>query len=236
MRRISTLRRLRPGSEPVNIRQLISPLRYDVIVRAQFFADLRRRRRDPQEPTASLREFALEQPYFMWFKYVETARFFPQFLDNPDQLLDRFFLRVDRAVATLRSYDSRGFDAQHPVTLAHTPGGTVSDSGLRLSNSLHIRDGCHRLALLLLDGGLLQPQMYRTHSVSAPLPDNTALLLPHLDLGSVEYANFLAPAFTTTEHGELSDLRTEVAERSPARLQEFDDVVATHDKARHHAV
>lgn len=230
MRRFSAFRRLTPGSETIDIRELISPLRYDVIVRAQFFTDLRTR--DAHEPTASLHEFALSHTYFIWFKYVETARFFPQLFDDPALLLERYLMRVERAVATLRSYDAKGFDTQHPVTLARTPGGTTTDSGLRVTNSLHIRDGCHRLALLLVDGGRLQPEMYRVHRATAAVPDNTALLLGHLDIENGDYARFLSPAFSPDVHSRLSDLRHQVAAESSARLSEFDDVVATHDGAR----
>ena len=230
VRRLSTLRRMRPGAERINIRHLISPLRYDVIVRARLLADLRRR--DPDESLASLHEFALDHVYFAWFQHVESTRFFPELLDDRDLLIQRYQLRVERALTTLRSYDAVGFDVRYPLTLRRTSGGAVSDSGVRVNKSLHIRDGCHRLALLLLDDQDLQPDMYLVQSFTGPVPDNTALLLPHLNMDGPEYTRFLSAGFTTGEYTELAELRDKVAEESPDRLAEFDEIVRVHHGAQ----
>jgi hypothetical protein len=230
VRRLSTLRRMRPGTKRINVRQLISPLRYDVVVRARLLADLRSR--DPAEPMASLQDFALNHVYFAWFKEVESMRFFPDLLDDPDLLIKRYQMRVARAVTTLRSYDAVGFDVRYPLTLGQTSGGAVTDSGVRVNKLLHIRDGCHRLALLLLDEQDLQPGMYRVHSFTGPVPDNTALLLPHLIIDGREYTRFVSAGFTTGEYTELAELRDKVAQESPHRLAELDEVVRVHQRAQ----
>ncbi|MEJ7708149.1 MAG: hypothetical protein WKF82_13270 [Nocardioidaceae bacterium] len=220
---------MRPGQESIDIRRLISPLRYDVIVRARFLIELRNLH---AEPMAALQEFALEDPYFTWFKQVESARFFPTSLDDRELLLQRFQLRVARAITTLRSYERLGFDARHPVTLGKTSGGAVTDLGTVLSKSLHIRDGCHRLALLWMNDQPLEPAMYRVHSFRGPALDNTALLLQHMNIDDDEYARFLSHAFAGEEYSELSELRRSVAEVSPDRLAEFDEIVRVHGRAR----
>jgi hypothetical protein len=222
LRRLSTLRRTRPGREGIEIVRLISPLRYDVVVRAQFFRELRTR--DIRQPLTVLPEFALDHPYFTWFKHVESARFFPELLDDPQQVLQRYFSRVARAVATLDSFSSHGFDFRHPVT----------ELGTEVSGTLHIKDGCHRLALLLMTGRDLEPEMYRSSRRHGRLLDNTALLLQHMEIPDGDYARFLSRGFLPREYSSLTDLRCAVARESPGRLSEYDQIVGAHDRARLH--
>lgn len=228
MRKLSGLRRMPYGRETVDIMALISPLRYDVMVRAQFLTDLR----TSSEPPGVLPDFALDHPYFVWFKYVESARFFPELLTQPDLLRERYHSRVTRAQATLRSFDADGYDRRYPVTVSSTPRGATSDSGPQISKTLHIRDGCHRLALLLIDGQQLEPTMYRIAGPRNPVPDNTALLLPHLGLDERDYTRFLSRGFAARECTSLTELRSLVATDSPERLAELDAVVAAHQQAQ----
>jgi hypothetical protein len=231
MRKLSGLRRMPYGREVVDIKALISPLRYDVVVRAQFLTALR----TSSEPPGVLPEFALEHPYFLWFKYVESARFFPDLLQKPDLLRERYQSRVTRAQATLRSFDAGGYDRRFPVTVSSTPRGATSDSGVQTSKTLHIRDGCHRLALLLIDDQQLEPTMYRVGGPRDPVPDNTALLLPHLRLDELDYTRFLSCGFATRECTDLTELRSLVATQSPERLAELDAVVQAHQHAQRSA-
>ena len=231
MRKLSGLRRMPYGREVVDIKALISPLRYDVVVRAQFLTDLR----TSSEPPGVLPDFALEHPYFLWFKYVESARFFPDLLQKPDLLRERYQSRVTRAQATLRSFDAGGYDRRFPVTVSSTPRGATSDFGVQTSKTLHIRDGCHRLALLLIDDQQLEPTMYRVGGPRDPVPDNTALLLPHLRLDERDYTRFLSRGFAAHECTELTELRSLVATQSPERLAELDAVVRAHQHAQRSA-
>jgi len=228
VRKLSGLRPMPYGRETIDIKALISPLRYDVVVRAQFLADLRA----SSEPEGVLPDFAMEHPYFTWFTYVESARFFPELLKQPDLLRARYQSRVTRAQATLRSFDAGGYDRRFPVTVSRTPRGAMSDSGVQTSKTLHIRDGCHRLALLLIDGQQLEPSMYRVGGPRDPVPDNTALLLPHLNLDERDYARFLSPGYVPHECASLTELRSLVATKSPERLAELDAVVHAHEQAR----
>ncbi len=233
MRRLSRSRTRKPGTEPLEIPSLISPLRYDVVVRAHFLADLRYRNFD--KPSAALYDFAEGHEYFAWFQFVESARFFPELLDDAERLRTRYHQRVARALATLRSYDRSGFDARYPVTLGHTPRGVLTDKGTRITKQLHIRDGCHRLALLLLDDKPLLPAMYRVHKVSGALPDNTCILLRHIGIPDEEYASFLSASFDVPGQVDLPQLRSTLAEQAPERLAELDDLLSTHQSARQRA-
>lgn len=224
-RRVSTWRRRRPGSETLDVRRLISPWRYDVVVRAQFFDFLSEGR---ARTATDLHRAALDQPYFTWFRDVECARFFPELLDRPDQLQNRFEARVSGAMSTLRSYERQGFDVRWPVTVLSTGSQGATDSGLPVGGRLHIGDGCHRLALLLRDGRNLEPNMYLVRSATGPVIDNTAVLLPSLSVSPEEYVRFLSAGFVATQHSDLADLRADVSRGCPGRLDELDAVVRAH--------
>jgi hypothetical protein len=228
LRRRSRLRPFRPGSHVIDIPRLISPLRYDVIVRSQLFSLLDSIR---DESAATIAHTVRQTPYFVWFRHVECQRFAPHLLRNPDQLDQKFRERVMRALATLTSFEATGFDPRHPVTLVETQGQQVADSGAVASQELHIADGCHRLALLLRDGQELAPEMYRTQPAVGPPLDNTAILLRHLDITEEEYARFLSHHFADKSYADVSELRRAVAGHSPESLTELDRVLEAHSRA-----
>jgi hypothetical protein len=234
-RRVSNSTRTRPGRSTLDIPRLISPLRYDVLVRAQFFRFLERHQ---ERGIDEILRRAKDEPYFVWFEHVECARFFPELLTDRDLLSERYNARVRGALATLTSFRDTGIDARFPVVLVKVPDDTIADSGAPALGTLHIADGCHRLALLLMDGQSLEPWMHQVRPATRPLQDNTALLVPKLAIGDAEYADFLIPAFLpctegarlgsgiTKSHENPSALRAEIAERNPDLLATFDRVVA----------
>lgn len=219
---------LRRGHDSIDIRQLISPLRYDVIVRSQFFTKLEAWRGDP---LPEILVVARQEPYFVWFTSVECARFFPSLLEDPNLLIEKFNRRVTRAVATLRSFDRRGFDTRYPVTLLSTSGRQVTDSGAVVSQRFHIGDGCHRLALLLRTGQKLEPPMYRVRDARGPVLDNTAILLQRLPVTDDDYARFLSGRFASEEYSDLAALRSAVGKHSPEQLADLDQVVKSQHGA-----
>ena len=179
-RRALTWRPKVAGVESVNIRSLISPLRYDVVVRADFFSflgDLASRGVQRPDEVASA---AREHPYFVWFEKVAMQRFRPWVLADEDLLRRQFTERVRSSMNLWSSFREHGFDIRHPVTLRSAPGPMAADSGAVVDRRLHVGDGGHRLALLLADGAeQLGPDMYRIDPRPLDgLIDNTAVLLP----------------------------------------------------------
>lgn len=226
-RRVSRSRPTRQGTSTLDIRRLISPLRYDVHVRMQFFMWLRNR----ETSVSALQAEARHHNYYQWFKHVECARFFPSVLSDPQLLAEKYDARVARAVSTLESFDARGFDLDYPVTLVSTQD-RWADSGAAVSQGLHIADGCHRLARLLMDGKQLRPDMYRVRRSFGSILDNTTLLLPHIDIAAEDYARFMSHGFVDEEYAELEMVRNRVATAAPDRMAEFDQVVRLHRQAR----
>ncbi|QKE85794.1 hypothetical protein [Arthrobacter sp. NEB 688] len=191
-RRAVLERTARQGTEPVDLDSLISPLRYDVVVRARLFDLLAQ---EPDLGGDALVRRAAGTAYADWFVHVECARFFPELLQDKAVRDERFAARVHGAARLLRSFEERGFDAASPVTLLTAPAGTASESGAPALGGLHIGDGCHRVSLLLRAGATLEPWMYKVRPSLGPLVDNTAVLLRHGALDEQEYVAFLAARF-----------------------------------------
>jgi hypothetical protein len=240
VRRAVTWRPKQQGREPLDVAALISPLRYDVAVRAQFFDFLATRERDGDEAVV---EAARHQPYAVWFREVAMARFRPWVLKDAGLMAEGFRERVLASRALLRSFESRGFDARTPVTLRLTSGPTCSDTGVRIRRSVHVGDGGHRLALLLRHGLPLEPHMYRLDPRPMPLIDNTVRLLRPLALPEEEYLAFLARGYgvaaaTDGGHDAVTDpagLVAAVRGRDAADAAELEAVLQSHAAARTNA-
>jgi hypothetical protein len=217
------------GREDVDVAALISPLRYDVLVRAELFTFLEqcddRQLHDGEALVAAVGEL----PYATWFRSVAMARFRPWVLDDPVLLQRQFSERVLSALALWRSFRRAGFDPTHPVTLRWTAGPLPTDAGLMIDRRLHVGDGGHRLALLLSAGLPLSAELYRVDPrPQRTLIDNTAVLLPALGLSEEDYVRFVARGYTRTEHSNPVQLVRDVRRTDPARADEVASVVEHH--------
>ena len=216
--------RHRPGREPVDIGSLVSPLRYDVLVRAELF-DLMEQRgldeieRDPQR----LIEAAKRHPYRVWFREVACAIRMPWLLEDPPAFERAFRERVERSVQLLRSYQQRGFDPKTPLTLCSGRQILATRTGKRVSGPLFAGDGCHRLALLLRDGVTeLAPDWYRVRIYRTLSPrDSTAALLPALAIPRERYYAFLSLGYTEGPRRARAELVEEVRRQRPEKLPEL---------------
>lgn len=223
MRRAATWRPKHDGTESVDVARLISPFRYDVVVRAQLF-DAVAARPDGQSMDEFVSSVA-EHPYAVWFREVELRRFFPWVLNDPRDVADAYAARVERAVRTFESFQQRGFDPRQPIMLRRLARPTVSDSGVLVPRVLHLGDGGHRLALLHRSGGLLEPSMHRIDPRPSKVIDNTAILAPALRLPEREYAAFLSLGFLDASVDSLDALWAGVEHTCPDRLAELEALV-----------
>lgn len=225
VRRAVTWRPLAAGTETVDVARLVAPLRYDVLVRAEFLEWLSARLdEDPRRLAAE----AEDLPYGVWYRQVEVERFRPHLASDPQARSRAFADRVARTAALVRSFEDRGFDAAHPVRLRHTRRVRPADSGLTVDKQLHVGDGGHRLALLLRAGLDLEPEMYVVDPRPFPVIDNTAVLARHLDLDGSRYAAFLGPWYVGRPVPSVADLVEAVTLESPDRLPELRAVMARH--------
>ncbi len=155
--------RYRPGVEPLVIDELISPLRYDVLVRSQFFEFLAANRplfdASPEQFVAAVRE----TDYHRWYRTVAVHAI--GIAEESDEVVEEaFHRRVLRSVALADSVAARGFVPKPPLTIRASDGAQTA-SGKRLGPRHYPLDGCHRLALLRALGRRhLEPGEYRVTS------------------------------------------------------------------------
>lgn len=201
------VRRLRPGTEPISVDQLISPHRADILARAALF-DLASRHRDILD-TEEFYELASESPYGLWFRAIVVPGLGLEGAPEHDQR-SMFRQAVARATHLLASFEANGFDTQHPITVARIPAG-VEVGGRALAEDRWVPvDGCHRLALLVRSG---QSHIEVDQYVVDPDGDrrhNTALMSQVLGHDESEAVAFLArglctPGSTVTTWAELLD-------------------------------
>lgn len=234
IRRAVTWRPKSPGHEVVGIEWLISPLRYDVHIRAAMFEAIATRPAD--EPIEDFLTRSENHPYVVWFREIEAARFRPWLLKDDAALRADYRERVRKAVDTFASFSKTGYDTRYPVTLRSTRGEQSTDTGLPFGRSLHVGDGGHRLALLLRAGSALEPAMYRVDPRPRPVLDNTSILLRHVPLSEADYVAFVAPGYLFGAGAQgphtLEALEKAVAEQAPERITELRRIVDAHERAR----
>ncbi len=193
VRRAVTWRPKQKGVTPLDIAALISPLRYDVRVRADLFATLSTR--DPDEPLETLLPLVRESPYAGWFRTVAMTRFRPWVLADEVVFDEQLAERVRTARDLYWSFRGRGFDPRSPVVLRRTRQVTESDVGALIRPRVHVGDGGHRLALLLQSGGVLPPGAYLVDPRPTPVIDNTVRLFGSQEAESPRYLGFLADGY-----------------------------------------
>jgi hypothetical protein len=222
-----------PGTDDVPIGPLVSPLRYDVLVRARFF-DFLGERTDlaASDPTELVRQ-AARTPYRTWFERVAMARFRPRLVEDPARLDAAFGVRVLGAARLLGSFRSSGYDRRHPIVLRVGTARTRHAEGKPVIRDLYVGDGCHRLALLMSAGWRVLPAgLHRIDG--APLqvvPDNTARLLAVLGVTQEDYASFLSLGYSGQRHTSVASLLAEVAQSRPDQLEELRAVVAADTRS-----
>ena len=215
---------LEPGGVPLEIGALISPLRYDVLVRAAFFEFLDR---NPslQDDIAALGLASREHPYRRWYDTVGVHRIRPG--ASPRQAEDAFTERLEQSVRLLRSFTASGFDARYPIVVRSAPHAATA-TGKRLAGRHYPIDGCHRLALLHWSGHrMLQPAWYRIRSGRGwHPPDNTAALIAALGLDAATYYAFLSVGYGTMPCTDEASLLRQLAEASPSSLAEVRRIIS----------
>lgn len=195
----------------LSIGELISPLRYDVLVRARFFDFIDQNvglwDADPSE----FMRLARRQPYHVWFTQVALRQRAGRRRPGPVVSYDQ---RVRRSVALYRSFRTHGFDSCCPITVWEAEKALPTDSGKLVSRSHFVCDGCHRLALVMSSGiSRLTPEMVRIQHIQALKPrDNTVEMLRAGLLSEAEYTRFLEMGYVPGRpaHATLAGLLASV--------------------------
>ena len=185
--------RREPGRVPVRIGDLVSPLRYDVLVRAAHFEFHAAHRELFAADFAGYEERARSTAYRAWFERVMAPAWLAHLADDAEGLEEAWRDRLRRAAALHESFQQRGFDRAHPIEL-HA-GRTVrpAATGKRASRALFAGDGNHRLALLMAAGReVLEASEYCVKRYRCLVPaDTTGILLEETGAGWPEYERFV---------------------------------------------
>jgi hypothetical protein len=226
------------GDRPVELAELISPLRYDILVRARFLEVLGEQLDAVEHDLDRVVREATGTPYHRWFTGIALPRYRPREAAGERRARAAFRERVRRSAELVASFRARGFDERFPVLLRAARPGAMTASGKLVARPLYAGDGCHRLALLLASGHrFVEPAWYRVRRdpLDAPI-DNTRPLLGPLAIGAAEYHRFLAVGYGLAgSPGELPAdretlLRRVEAER-PDRVDELARVLQIDEPA-----
>jgi hypothetical protein len=212
-----SLAQMPTSTDSINVASLISPFRYDVLVRAEFFR-LARQNRDliATDPDRFI-QMVRQSRYFLWFEKIAVPNSGREGLTGG--ALERVFKnRVIRSLRLLESYEQHGgLDEHYPITvrelaeqdLASFKGGAVGGKMLV--------DGGHRLALAFLDGQtILSPSEYRLADRGAPLLNNTTILKDLFDLDDDDVYAFIAWGHGLPSARSREELLARAASVSPA--------------------
>lgn len=216
------------GSEPISINSLISPLRYDIVVRIDYFRFLEENltlfKDDFQQYIAK----AMRLPYFTWFTKVVCTRFSHHLLNNRKALALAFENRIRKSTELYLQFQQIGFDSQNPVTLHSGEVILPTSTGKRINIRYYAGDGCHRIALLKLMGHKnLLPQFYRIKYFCKFSPlDNTNLLIRSLSINKESYLAFLSIGYSNDKlFTDKKSLLEYVQKNDPVRLSELESII-----------
>lgn len=223
-------RRLVEGERPLRISELMSPLRYDIVVRQQYMRFLSEHLDLYHSDFEEYTSVVMGQPYFVWFREIAYPRRQRSRI-RPENLRLAFQTRLRKTTVLFQDFTRDGFDDRHPVLMRTGTHFVPTATGKELAPRYHPIDGCHRLALLHMDGHLdIPPTYYRVelarHFSSI---DNTYVLLRFLDIDPAAYYSFLSLGYCNDVFDDRERLLDHLAAHRPELLPELKGVLAVDE-------
>ena len=213
----------RPGTVDVLLDELVSPLRYDVVVRQQFFAFLDANA-DLLDEFGDLVIEARDQPYYSWYRDIVIG---PRTKLLKGRSLDEAFADQVERVLAMRARFNPADESWGELLLREVPAGTRTTTGKTVGPRVVPVDGCHRIALLRHHGRKVLPAgSYQLVGDKQSVRDNTALLIPRLHLTEQQYLDYLAMGFDEDAPDGFAELVAGVALRHPERSAELESVIS----------
>lgn len=212
-----------PADEPVRIDDLVSPLRYDVLVRQRYLSLINESPELLEGDLGPLLELSRSHEYHAWFTAVVVPRFMPHLIGRDDEIAAAFERRVRATVELVRSVEESGLDRKRPITLRTGRRIQPTSTGKRLARRIYVRDGCHRLAMLRANGvTVLEPETYRLDRQNFFKPlDNTAPLLRAAPLDTRSYWEFMALSYGSLVAADRSGPAPDGERTDPVRFAEM---------------
>ncbi|UCG12903.1 MAG: hypothetical protein JSU72_20960, partial [Deltaproteobacteria bacterium] len=185
----------------IDIAALISPLRYDVLVRRDFFSFYAEHRDLFFSDFEAFAGLVKHSPYYTWHVASEVIRTRPYLAGNTQRLWAEFVDQIHKAAELYESMTNHGVDPQFPITLKTaerilppTAARSAPPTGKLVSARYFLADGCHRLALLMHLGYTVLPARYfrvKCFREFSPF-DSTSLLARSLPIEPSAYFAFLS--------------------------------------------
>ena len=215
------------GNAPVDLRMLISPLRYDILIRADFFHLLDQYRQLYDADPLAFMALASESAYWRWYRNVEMAAYRPYFLHDDSAFGRHFAKRVQRNVALLDRFRAIGFDRTQTVTLFAGQEIGPTATGKWVPRPLYAGDGCHRLALLWYSGAQeLKPEQYRVRFQRRLQPLDMTYRVLLQNIGRVRYWEFLSYHYSDQTFTDMDSLSDWVSTHRPYAHRELQNVIS----------
>lgn len=220
----------RTGDGDLSIERLISPLRYDVIVRERYFEFLERNLDLHDADFGAYMQEAQRHQYFSWFRNIAYLHRFAAPPRDERQVLRAYAERVRRTTDLYRAFKREGFDSRFPVSVREMTDKAETPSGKVLAPRFYPIDGCHRLALLHMSGWTSLPfEFYRIASPRRSPPDNTHTLLSNMRVKPQEYYDFLSRGYTNRRFDAREPLLSHLRNEAPELLDEVESVLAADE-------
>ena len=214
---------LRRPDQPLDIDRLISPVRYDVLVRANDFRFFAERLDVFHDDFDAYTALAMGDPYYEWFRTIAH----PRFVGGRD-LHTAFRERLQKAAGLYLSFTEHGFDARFPIVVASSGPVATTATGKVMNGRQFPVDGCHRLALLHVAGYRQLPAEWcwlRVDRRWSP-PDNTHSLIPALGIQPAEYYGFISRGYAGVTFEDEASLLAHLELADPGVLDEVRGVIA----------
>lgn len=211
----------------IRIYDIVCPLRYDILVRANFIELLSKNDKILESELEEILEHRAAQSYAVWFREVCIKRFAPEIYHDKNLVRQRFAIRVEKTKRLWESISLNGFDSAHPIRL-RSGKSILGVNGKSVSEPFFAGDGCHRIACLLVMGKkYLEPKEYEVALSTEFQPfDNTALLIDKLPITVSDYLTFISRGYC--EGQTLATANEAVAyleKHDPDRLTELKNIL-----------
>lgn len=212
--------------EQIKIYDLICPLRYDILIRADFIDFLAKNDYLSENDLDAIIKAAPAQRYQTWFREIAYRRRNPEHSHDENHFRERFYQRVRKVQELWKSINANGFDYNQPIRLKS--GEVIREvNGKSFETRFYAGDGCHRIACLWVMGKeVIEPEEYEVAMSEEFIPlDNTAVLLDKLSISMSDYLNFISQGYC---RGHIFDNAEQVlayvGRHSPDRLEELKNV------------
>ena len=163
-----------------------------------------------------------------------NRKFHPELLEDERTFDAAFSHRVRRSASLYMRYRAQGVNKNHPILLYACKRPEPTATGKLVNRAVYMGDGCHRLALLKLEGHKwLESEMYvvKTYPSYSPL-DNTADFLQEQSVSAREYFAFLSLGYGGTICYTKETFLNHVLDTQPERYAEVQQVISRDEKAK----